>query len=284
MSKAAATALTLTNDASVVDSLRNVINSQRTFFNFNPEVEGRVIVAHKKAKKVTLSQYRSFITATSPELWAPYITPTNLLYANVEEGTYVYAVFEVEGYPASAKLLKEVPSEVMNRLLPPLYAKVKADPAAFDLPVDTDNNTKNKRNALRVETLGWVPKRCSEVRSGTTRAVKPSHEKNGFSKLDEQQTKYFAALKRELDSPINRKRFVEDTTIPSFLELVRPGAVGLLKNEEWKMAIDGSDQIQVYATDGKLFLTSYKKQNTGEGASGASGSGEDAEDADDATD
>jgi len=127
--------------------------------------------------KISLKEFATFVHLKSnpsraADKWKPYININNLCEVTVDEGSFVYASFDVEGYPFVKYRLLPVPAEVATKLFGAMHAAVSADPSAYKLDLDAVVESRRLRHRARLAVLEWNPSKC--IKRDTCRPGVPS--------------------------------------------------------------------------------------------------------------
>jgi hypothetical protein len=150
--------------------------------------KSEAIVAAREAMKITLDEFKSFMTtgtspSRSPEKWKKYVTVANYGMQKVKEGKYPYVMFDVEGHPQMKEVIIFIPIEPASKLLPALYEQVKGDPEAAGIKIKSGKTAESRaKHQARLDELQWKPEHCvsSQNKTGVEKPTMPNPMTNNW--------------------------------------------------------------------------------------------------------
>lgn len=146
------------------------------------------LVLPREAKSVTLEEFTSFMNSgsnpsRSPERWRNFVTQHNYGMYKCKEGKYPFVMFDVQGFPDMKNTVHFLPIEPATKLLPAIYEKVKDDPEANGIKVNSAKSAEAKaKHQARLDELDWKPAYCmsSQNKSGESKPSMPNPLTNSF--------------------------------------------------------------------------------------------------------
>jgi len=151
---------------------------------------------------ISLHDFSTFIHLKSnpsraAEKWRPFINMKNLCEVSVDEGSFVYASFDVEGHPLMKYRLLPVPAEVALKLFRGIHSEVLADPAAYKLDLDAALESRRLRHRARLAVLEWLPSKC--IKRDTCRPGVPSPREQSAGWKQVPPARFVPSCLKEID-------------------------------------------------------------------------------------
>lgn len=236
---------------------------------------GQVVSRVKKPMKVTAEQFSSFVNSSSDNKWREFLTPTNIARLRWKEGDFMYAVYDVEGFPRSNNILLSIPPEVGQKVFPKMHSDVSNDPEAFALPIAGDSEKRNRRNQDRIDALKWVPTDCQTTNNkgktlkpcrpnlqNSTNATVPAHTKKLFDDMLKALQPKTSNGKRKMGSD----KDAETNNIPDFMCVHTKKRNKLLPGMLWEVSCDLKGNTCTFEQiGGTSYLRCYKASDSGLG-------------------
>lgn len=151
---------------------------------------------------ISLHDFSTFIhhksnPSRASEKWRPFINIKNLCEVTVDEGSFVYASFDVEGYPLMKYRLLPVPAEVALKLFRGMHSEILADPAAYKLDLDAALESRRLRHCARLAVLEWVPSKCIKRDTGRPGVPSPREQSAGWKQVP--ASRFVPSCLKEID-------------------------------------------------------------------------------------